>query len=100
MCVFQFSIGCNEDFAAAEMIVYEVVSASRYVYWQKPIVVHMKEGPVPDGAERFAILLTAKAYVIDGRYESAFSSDVHRRIKSAFRRSGIRTAGEIEWGPK
>ena len=60
----------------------------------------MKEGSVPNGAERFAIILTAKAYVIDGRYESAFTSDVHRRIKKAFRKNNIRTAGEIEWGPK
>jgi small-conductance mechanosensitive channel len=100
MCVFQFFIGCNEDYTQAERIIYEVVSASRYVYWQKPIVVQMKEGNVPDGAERFAIILTAKAYVIDGRYESLFSSDVHKRIKKAFRSNNIRTAGEIEWGPQ
>ena len=99
MCVFHFYIGCNEDYSTAERLIYEVVSASRYVFWQKPIVVHMREGPVPDGAERFALLLTSKAYVIDGRYESAFVSDVHRRVKEAFRKNNIRTAGEIEWGP-
>ena len=98
MCVFNFFIGCSEDFSLAERIVHEAVVASRYVYWAKPVVVHMKEGVVPNGAERFAIHVTAKAYVIDGRYESAFSSDVHRRVKHMFRNFGIRSAGELEWG--
>ena len=57
----------------------------------------MKEGVVPDGAERFAISLTVKAYVVDGRYETVFSSDVHKRVKHAFRLNNIRTAGELEW---
>ena len=52
---------------------------------------------VPNGAERFAIVLTAKAYVMDNRYESAFASDVHRRVKQSFRRHGIKTAGELPW---
>ncbi len=100
MCVFQFWIGCNEDFDLAERIIQESVVASRYVYWSKPVVVHMKEGAVPNGAERFAIQLTAKAYVIDGRYESAFASDVHRRVKHMFHHFEIRTAGELEWPSK
>lgn len=97
MCVFNFYIGCDQNYEKAERIIYEAVSASRYVFWSKQIFVSMKEGVVPDGAERFAILLTAKAYVIDGRYETLFSSDVHKRVKQAFRRHNIRTAGELEW---
>ena len=97
MCVFHFFIGCDEDFGLAERIVHEAVVASRYIYWAKPVAVHMKEEAVPNGAERFAIHLTAKAYVIDGRYESAFSSDVHRRVKRMFRKFSIHTAGELEW---
>lgn len=97
MCVMEFFIGCNEDFALAKRVVYEATASSRYVYLNKPIVVHFREGPVPDGAERFAIRLTCKAYVLDGRYESAFGTDVSERVKRAFRRLSIRTAGEIEW---
>ena len=97
MCVFEFYIGCNQDFQLAETIIEEAVVSSPYVFWQKPVSVFMKEGAVPDGAERFAIHLTAKAYVIDGRYESRFSSDVHRRVKQAFRQHQIYTAGELEW---
>lgn len=97
MCVFTFWIGCNEDFDLARQIVYEAGASSRYIFLDKPIVVHVKEGPVPDGAERFAIQLTLKAYVVDGRYESAFGTDVQERVMRAFRKHGVRTAGQIEW---
>jgi small-conductance mechanosensitive channel len=99
MCVFTFWIGCNEDFDLAKSIVYEACAASRYVYLEKPISVALKEGPVPNGAERFAIQITAKAYVLDGRYETAFGTDVTERVLRAFRAEHIRTAGQIEWGP-
>jgi small-conductance mechanosensitive channel len=97
MCVMDFYIGCNEDFELAQKLVYEATASSRYVYLNLPIVVHLREGPVPDGAERFAMHLTSKAYVLDGRFESAFGTDVTQRVKRAFRRCEIRTAGEIEW---
>jgi len=99
MCELHFFVGCNENFVDAKRIVWEAAASSRYVYLNKPIVVVMREGPVPDGAERFAIQLTVKAYVLDGRYETALGTDIHERVKVAFRRAGIRTAGEIEWGP-
>ncbi|MEC7949020.1 MAG: mechanosensitive ion channel family protein [Myxococcota bacterium] len=99
MCVFSFDIGCNEDFDLAKQIVYEATASSSYVYLNKPITILLDEGPVPDGAERFAIRIRAKAYVLDGRYESAFSTDVTERVLRAFRRHGVRTAGQIEWGP-
>lgn len=97
MCVFRFYVGCNQDYRLAEKIVQEAVVSSPYVFWQKPVSIFMKEAPVPDGAERFAIHITAKAYVFDGRYESHFISDVHRRVKQAFRKHNIYTAGDLEW---
>ena len=97
MVVFHFFISCTADFVLAEQIVQESIAASRYVYWGKQVVVLMKEAPVPNGAERFAIILTAKAYVIDGRFESLFVSDVHKRVKLNFRKHQILTAGELEW---
>ncbi|MCB9746366.1 MAG: mechanosensitive ion channel [Alphaproteobacteria bacterium] len=99
MCVWSFYIGCNQDFAKAKDIVYEATAASNYVYLEKPIVVVVREGPVPEGAERFAIKIAVKAYVFDGRYETAFGTDVTERVKRAFREHHIRTAGELEWGP-
>jgi small-conductance mechanosensitive channel len=97
MCVFPFWVGCNEDIASAKRIVYEATASSRYVFVNKPITVSVREGPVPDGAERFAVELKVKAYVFDGRYETAFGTDVTERVKAAFSSTGIRTAGEIEW---
>lgn len=99
MCVFSFHIGCSENFERAKEIVYEAAASSRYVFLGKPITVKVREGPVPDGAERFAINITVKAYVFDGRYETAFGTDVTERVKRHFRVHGIRTAGELEWGP-
>lgn len=97
MCVFRFYLGCNQDYRLAEKIIEDAVVSSPYIFCQKPVSIFMKEDAVPDGAERFAIHLIAKAYVIDGRYESHFSSDVHRRVKNAFRANKIYTAGELEW---
>ncbi len=97
MCVFPFYVGCNEDIATAKRIIYEATASSRYVYLDKEIVVVVREGAVPDGAERFAVAITVKAYVFDGRYETAFGTDVTERVKRAFQQQGIRTAGEIEW---
>jgi small-conductance mechanosensitive channel len=97
MCVFPFYVGCNENIAVAKRIIYEATASSRYVYLDEPITIVVREGAVPDGAERFAIGVTVKAYVFDGRYETAFGTDVTERVKRAFAKQGIRTAGEIEW---
>lgn len=97
MCVFTFYIGCNEDFAAAKRIVYEATASSRYVYLGKPISVIVRDGPVPGGAERFAIMIKVKAYVFDGRYEVAFGTDVTERVLRSFREENIQTAGQLEW---
>ena len=99
MCVFSFYIGCNENFDKAKEIVHEAAASSRYVFLAKPISIVVREGPVPDGAERFAIMIRVKAYVFDGRYEVEFGTDITERVKRHFREANIRTAGEIEWGP-
>ena len=76
MCVFDFYIGANEDFEQAKQIVYEATATSRYVFLNKPIVVVLREGPVPGDATMQAIRISSKAYVLDGRYETAFGTDV------------------------
>ena len=96
MCVLKFFVGCNEDFEHAKQIVYEATATSRYVYLNKPINVVVREGPVPGDALMQAISLTSKAYVLDGRYEVAFGTDITERALRAFREAGIRTAGQIE----
>ncbi len=96
MCVYDFYVGCREDVAAAKRIVYESAAASRFVFLEKPIVVVVREGPLAGAMGRFAVRITLKAYVFDGRYETAFGTDLTERVHRAFRRSGIRSAGEIE----
>ena len=97
MCAFPFWVGCNEDIESAKRIVYEATASSRYVFIDLPITVSVREGPVPHGAERFVVELKVKAHVFDGRYETAFGTDITERVKSAFKAAGIHTAGEIEW---
>lgn len=95
MCVFDFYIGCNEDFETAKVLAYEAAASSRYVYLGKPMAVAMWEGPVKGSRDLIAIRLTVKAYVLDGRYEVAFATDVAERVKRAFRHRGIRSLGEL-----
>lgn len=94
MCVFEFWLPCDEDFDRAKEIAYEAAASSRYVFLEQPIRVNLREVPVPASGQRFALRLTVKAYVFDGRFETAFATDVTERVKRAFRAAGIRTAGE------
>ena len=81
MSVFRFYIGPNEDYDFAMELIREAIVSSQYTYWYKRVVVFMKEKPIGQGVIGFAIEITAKSYVIDGRYESAYSSDIHRMVK-------------------
>ncbi len=96
MCVLSFHVGCNEDFELAKQILYEATATSRYVFLNKPITMVVTEGPVEPGAAEQAIRISAKAYVLDGRYETALSTDVTERVLRAFRSAGIRTIGQIQ----
>ena len=81
----------------AQSDLYEAIASSRYVYSISPLWFMFGRGRSLKVRERFAIQLICKAYVLDGRYESAFGTDVTERVKRAFRAENIRTAGEIEW---
>ena len=95
MVVLDLFIGCDQDFELAKRLVYEAAATSRYLYMGKPITVVVREGPVPSSRERFAIRLTVKAYVFDGRYEVAFGTDITERVLQAFHEREIRTAGQL-----
>ena len=95
MCVFDFYVGASQDFEAAKQIVYEATIASRFAFTRKPVVVHVREVAVPGTDSVVAIEVRVKAYVMDGQFETAFRTDVHERVKRAFRRSEIRTAGDL-----
>jgi small-conductance mechanosensitive channel len=97
MCVFRFLIATDQDYATAKRIVYEATVTSRFAYLRKPILVNLKEAPVEGMDACIAFHITCKAYVIDGRFEIAFATDVHERVKRAFKDAGIQTAGDRLW---
>jgi len=86
MLVFDFHIALDADIRLARDLLYEVVVTSRYAYLQKPVSIVMTEMQI---AERLAIQLRAKAYVIDVRFEKAFQTDVVLRATEAFNRHHI-----------
>ncbi|MFH0934742.1 MAG: mechanosensitive ion channel domain-containing protein [Pseudomonadota bacterium] len=87
MQVFDFYIALDADIRLARDLLYEVVVTSRYAYLKKPVTIVMAEMPV---AERLALQLKAKAYVIDVRFEKAFQTDVVLRATEAFNRHHIK----------
>lgn len=89
LCVMKFFIRTDQDHHQAMTLVNEAVASSRFVYCDKPISVLMEETIVGQSMPRLMIQITAKAYVIDGRYECKFTSDVHIRVKDAFRAANI-----------
>lgn len=96
MCCFDVYVDGDEDFRTAKRLLHEAAATSRYVFLGKPITVVLREGPIEGTRDRFAIRLTVKAYVFDGRYETAFGTDVTERVKRAFHEHGIRTLSESD----
>jgi small conductance mechanosensitive channel len=87
MVVTDFHLALDEDIEKARDIVFNVIVTSRFAYLRKDVTFSLEEVAV---AERLAIRLRAKAYVLDVRYEKAFQSDVVIRVSRLFREQGIR----------
>jgi small-conductance mechanosensitive channel len=86
MVVIKFHIAVTEDFELAKRLVYEACVTSKYVFLHKPVVINVKDEVT---AITYATTISAKAYVIDARYETAFITDVTERVKRAFREHQI-----------
>ena len=83
--VTELFLSPDVDLGQAKKLAYEAAATSRFVYLNKPIVVM-----VQDAYDKgFLTKLKVKAYVLDTRYESAFSSDVAERAKAAFVEAGF-----------
>lgn len=87
MIVIDFHIAPDADIDLARGIVREMVTTSRFVFLKKPFTVTISEMEI---AERLAIKLRAKAYVLDCRFEKAFETDVVSRVVKAFNEQGIK----------
>jgi len=87
MVVMEFFVRASADHKRVTEIVYDAVLASKFLYLGKPFSVLISTRLTEQG--RAIIVLTAKAYVYDTRYEKAFASDVTDRVLEAFRSEGI-----------
>lgn len=81
MVVSSFYVGLDANIKNAKDIIKEVVVTSRYVYLAKPVVIIVEE-VVLDNI--LAIKLSAKAYVLDVKYEKAFLTDITTRVSKEF----------------
>ena len=77
----------DADVEMATGIVKEMVATSRFAFLKKPMTVLVSENVV---AERLAVRVRAKAYVLDCRFEKAFESDVVTRVLKAFQQNEIK----------
>ena len=73
------------DLEAVENIAREAVLTSKFAFLNKPVAVLVKD----EFKEAQLTHLVVKAYVFDTRYESAFATDLTRRIKKEFFRRGL-----------
>lgn len=86
MIAIPFHFALDADIQSARDIIYETVVTSRFVYLKKPVTISASEVSV---AETLALQLTAKAYVLDVRYEKAFQTDIVMRASKAFKDNDI-----------
>jgi small-conductance mechanosensitive channel len=81
-----FHIALDADVEQARDLLHEIVVTSRYVYLKKPVSIVVAEVAI---AERLALQVRTKAYVLDVHFEKEFSTDVYVRGTEALRRNGI-----------
>ncbi|MCG8317688.1 MAG: mechanosensitive ion channel family protein [Pseudomonadales bacterium] len=86
MVVCDFHIAIDANIETAKEIIREVIVTSRYAYLKKPVSFAIAEVAI---AERLAIQIKAKAYVLDIHYEKAFQSDIVTRTSQLFIDKGI-----------
>lgn len=85
ICV-DFYVSLDADLDRAREIIFETVVTSRYAYLKKPVSIVATERVI---AERIAVELKAKAYVLDVKYEKAFQTDIVTRVEKALREGSI-----------
>ncbi len=87
MVVFDFYVALDADVTLAKQLLFDTIVTSRFVYLKKPVAVVVGEVAI---ANRLAIQLKAKSYVLDVRFEKAMQTDLSLRTNEIFRRHGIK----------
>jgi small-conductance mechanosensitive channel len=90
MVVCDFHISVMEDTERVKKIVHEVIVTSRFAYLKKPVIVTINEVIV---AQRLALKISGKAYVLDVRFEKQFQSDIVTRVSKMFIQNNIKRPG-------
>ena len=86
MVVCDFHVALDADIDLAQNLIHEVVMTSRFAYLKKPVSFVLNEVIV---AERLAIQVRVKAYVLDVHYEKAFQTDIVKRVTRLFMQNKI-----------
>jgi small-conductance mechanosensitive channel len=81
-----FHVGIDQDARLAAEIVQEACLTSPYVFLGRPVVIEVKQTFF---GNYIALLIKARPYVFDCKYEKTFETDVHLRVLEAFRRHHI-----------
>lgn len=81
-----FYIGIDQDARLAAEIIREACLTSPYIFLDQPVPVLAKQMIFQDYV---AVLLKARPYVFDCKYEKPFETDVHLRVLEAFRQHKI-----------
>jgi small-conductance mechanosensitive channel len=87
MVVFDYYIALDADVTLARQLLFDTIVTSRFVYLKKPVAIVVSEVAV---ANRLALQLKAKSYVLDVRFEKAMQTDLSLRTNDAFRKYGIK----------
>lgn len=90
MVVCDFHVALDADISQAQSLIHEVIVTSRFAYLKKPVSLTLNEVVI---AERLALQIRAKAYVLDVHYEKAFQSDVIERVSRLFIERDIKRPG-------
>lgn len=86
MVVMDFHVALDADIDLAQKLINEAIVTSRFAYLKKPVSFALSEVII---ANRLALQVKAKAYVLDINYEKAFQSDVVKRVSSLFVENNI-----------
>lgn len=87
MVVFDFYVALDSDVMLAKKILFDTIVTSRFVFLKKPVAIVVSEIVV---ANRLALQLKAKSYVLDVRFEKAMQTDLALRTNEIFRKNGIK----------
>lgn len=86
MIEINFHVDLSSDIALARNLLYEAAITSRFVFLKKPVSIVLTE---VNFAERPAMQIRVKCYVIDVRFEKALQSDILLRGNEALKLAEI-----------